>query len=348
MGKMTLKLQMRMFRYLDADAELRGWTGMPCDEKARADWLLAKMRENGEKTEPEYSVLCAHLVFVLVLSMEPISSKLLVDASEHIITAWKEGLITADDLPVGEYSLKLAQQQMLDGYVENPEFSKEKIEEAIATGRELVSRGIYDKRDALQGEIRWAISRGDFDAAQKLIAEFTETPRTENSDCEGCENNMLIYAYISMGDIENADKVIQESFRKKLRCDSDIPEKTKMQEAWVASERGAKDAKKLLKAAVKKLYASQYTYFDAALLIRAAMNVGEREIAQKAIDLYRPIIKEHPHQQHSLDLYDAAASGQAWLGDETGASWWKDQAQKYKETAAARMCLTRSQAPKSK
>jgi hypothetical protein len=327
----TAKKQLEMFELLD----FLGRELMPHEEAARVAFLTAKV-EGHDRSEPEYSYYCTQLVLTLYLCKENYSSLLERTCAEHVINAYKEGSVSTDDLPLGNYVVSSFISTIIHSYIENPDKSTSDIEAAFADYLNFVDEGLLDMRVYHELRRAYAVSVGDFAAAEESIARFLTTERTEDSDCEGCEYDRLIKAYLAMGNVKQAEVYTKMILDGKLKCESDIPEKTKIQAAYIAGQLGDKNARKLLKTSVKKLYASKYLYFEAMLAIMTAYDLNESEIADGIVEMFRPVIAKHPYEVGSFNFYQAACLTKKWLGDVNNAAFWRECAEKYADEFDAR------------
>jgi hypothetical protein len=325
---LTPKQQREMFEMLD----ILGSEPIPCEEAARVEYLTEKLK-NHDKTEPEYSYYCALLLWTLGLCKENYSSLFERTCAEHVVSALKDGNISPDDLPLGENAGSSFITTIINSYIESPDKSAADIE---AVFLDSLAEGFLDLRVYHELRRAYAVSIGDFAAAEESIARFLTTERTEDSDCEGCEYDRLIKAHLMMGNLGQAEEYTKKIFAGRLQCESDIPEKTKIQAAYIAQRLGGKNAKKLLKAAVKKLYPSKYLYFEAMLAIVTAQDLNEPEIADGIVEMFRPVIAEHPYEVGSFNFYQAAWPAKKWRGNLDDAAFWRGCAAKYADEFDAR------------
>jgi hypothetical protein len=326
---LTEKQRRNMFQMIDLlSLRVSDKEPVPLEESKRVRFLTERI-EMHDKTEPYCSILCAQLIFTLYGSSNNYSSILERTLAEHVISAYKSGNIDLGDIPSDSFAVSSFQTTIVNSYIENPDKTAADIEAALADCLRFADDELFELRTYHELQTAYAVARGDFSAARESIAAFLATERTEDSDCEGCEYDRLIKAYLVMGDLEKAQQYISKILEGKLKCESDIPEKTKVQAAYIATQRGDKNAKKLLKAAVKNLYASKYLYFEAALSITSACDLDELDAAEKIVRLFRPVMVEHPYEVGTFQFYIAAYLAKKQLGDIDDAAFWKGRAEEY-------------------
>ncbi|MDR2487530.1 MAG: hypothetical protein LBD12_06135, partial [Clostridiales Family XIII bacterium] len=211
MAKLTARTQHAMFKQLDTAMMLDfGETGVPMrPEEARLETFEALLKKY-EADDKAHVAVCVYYLLTLTFCMNPVPNEKIAKLSVRIVSAFRNGAVTLQELPMDEVALALAWQDLADSHIELQDRSASAVDDVLSYGRELVAQGLLDKRIELRSEIAWDVFCGRFALAQQKIEEFLATPRTENSDCEGCELNALIHAYIAMGNLDKAKACAEE------------------------------------------------------------------------------------------------------------------------------------------
>jgi hypothetical protein len=324
---LTDKQQFRVFVMLNAVLEVDA----PLTEDARVDFLAEAYHEH-DRAEPAYSALCANIVWTLWLCRKNRSSLWERECVEHIAGAYMDGQVSDDDLKMANIGSILS--SLLNFYIENPDKTAEEIDALFSYTKGLVGEGLFTEREWRELQAVAAEASGNFKEAELHIKVFLSSQRTDESDCEGCEQDRLIKGFLKMGNMENAAHYANEVFRRKLKCESDIPEKTRIQYALIAQFVGGdrespKALAKLLAKASKDIYASKTLIFEAAVFICAALNLGDMKSAAETVGIFSSVVNDFPYEVGSFQFYLAAYFASLASGDSVGMEHWLARAKGY-------------------
>ena len=310
----------------------------PAGEDNRVRYLTSAIGAH-DPSEPAYILLCMNMAWTLWICPNN-SSELEHLCVARVVKAYRNGEIDDEWVDIGrgigEYLTPL-----INFYIDNSDKSPKEIEDLFEYARTLCGRGVFCEREWHELRAVYAESKGDFDEAKNHRENFFASPRDENSDCEGCEFDRLIKGCLKRNDMEGALHYIDTIFDRKLKCDSDIPEKARVQHALAAQFAGddkgqPKKLERLLKKAAKNLYAQKNLIFEAAVFINAALNLGKEVDAVNALEMFRPIVNKHPYEIGSFQFYLSAYFTALKTNNQNDAGIWLDCAQKYASQFDAR------------
>ena len=320
---LSIKQQTKLFENLNWIYGLNA----PTSENLRVDYLTHALTLLDRSEVEHYSVLCMDILDTFLIGNNNYSSELERSCTEYIVEAYRNGKINSEDMPLSGIDKYLS--MLINFYIEYPDKSSEEIEELFEYARIFI-----DAREWNQLRAVYAESKGDFAEAKNYLDRFHALPRTEDSDCEGCEIDRIIKGALKRSDMKSATHYANVTFDRKLKCESSIPEKAHVQLALAAQfvdtyAEQPKQLEKLLTKASSVLVANKYHFLEAAALINAALNLNNLEMAANVLEMFRPVVNEFPYEMGNFQFYMSAYFVACKKGDIKDADNWLDRACKY-------------------
>ncbi|BDR58228.1 hypothetical protein [Xylocopilactobacillus apicola] len=266
---------------------------LPAGELNQINYLW-EIVQNGEPEAEEDYADWIKINSILILSIWftdlPIPDEKEILPLENIIKNFELGYEVEDYL-VGGTTVDGFYQQLIRVYIDNPNYTKEQIENLLAKYQNY----LVDEELAVADErLAWDVRGGRMDGIEDRCRRLLAIAPGERSDCYACIINRLVEDAIIIDQKELALEFTKVIKSEKLACDG-VPLKTEVQELYLSDSPTSKQINYLN----KKVKANAEYLFSASLLLNVAKRLSASKSGAKIMKKY----DDFAFESHKVDNF---------------------------------------------